>query len=84
MHFLKANTGTWAVDRISGSFEASAAPAPGRVDVTLRLDSGGNYSSTNNLMVSADGCRMDGTFHDTQNHNGQVTYTWIADRKPPS
>jgi hypothetical protein len=84
VHFLEANTGTWAVDRVSGSFTTSAAPAPAaKVIVKLRLDSGGNYESTNNLVVSADGCRMEGTFHDTENHNGQVTLTWIADRKPP-
>jgi hypothetical protein len=83
VYFQEANAGTWAVDRVSGSFKASAAPAPGaKVDLTIRLNSGEDYSSTNNLVVSADGCGMEGTFHDTQGHNGQMTLTWIADKIP--
>ena len=75
--FTRPKGGTWLPATGSGSFEASAAPTPG-AEVILKLspDSGGNYQSTNKLVVSPDGCHMVGTFNDTEGHRGEVKYTW--------
>ena len=75
--FTRPKGGTWFPFTGSGSFEASAAPTPGaEVILKLSLDSGGDYQSTNKLVVSPDGCHMVGTANDTQEHRAEVKYTW--------
>ena len=43
--------------------------------MTLRAEPG-TYKSENQLVVSADGCSMTGTFLDTEGHRGEATYRW--------
>ncbi len=70
VNFTRPTGGTW----INGSFESYPAPSPGaEVVLKLRVDAG-NYLSTNNLVVSSDGCRMDGTYLDSQGRKGEASY----------
>jgi len=74
--FTRPNGGTWLPYSGQGSFEAFPAPSPGaEVVIRFRPDSG-NYLSTNNLVVSSDGCRMDGTFSDSEGHRGEASYLY--------
>lgn len=76
--FLTPTSGTWE----KGSFEISAALAPGKeIKLTAKMPNAG-YESVNNLTVSTDGCIMDGTFRDSEDHKGRVTYTWKGDKPP--
>ncbi len=43
--------------------------------MTLRAEPG-TYKSENQLVVSADGCSMTGTFFDSEGHRGEATYRW--------
>ena len=72
--FTRPNGGTWLPSTGQGSFEAFPSPSPGaEVVIKFRPDSG-NYLSTNNLVVSSDGCRMEGTFSDSEGHRGEASY----------
>jgi hypothetical protein len=74
--FTRPTGGTWLPASGRGSFETSVAPAPGsEVFMTLRAEPG-TYKSENQLVVSADGCSMTGTFLDTEGHRGEATYRW--------
>ena len=74
--FTTSTSGTWFPSSGKGSFEASVAPAPGKaVVITLRVE-GGTYESENQLVVSADGCSMTGTFVDSEGHRGEAIYRW--------
>lgn len=79
--FITAKSGTWA----GGTFELSAKPAAGEdVTLTYRMPNS-NYTSTNLLRVSADGCIMSGQFSDDSKgkdniHSGTVKYTWQGNR----
>ena len=42
----------------------------------------GTYQSENQLVVSADGCSMTGTFLDTDGRSGEATYRWQGDASP--
>jgi hypothetical protein len=54
--FTRSNGGTWLPNTGQGSFEAIPTPSPG-TEVVIRFRPGsGNYSSTNKLVVSSDGC----------------------------
>jgi hypothetical protein len=76
--FLTPTSGTWA----KGSFETSATLTPGReIKLTASMPNA-SYESVNSLKVSDDGCTMDGTFRDSQDHKGRVTYTWKGDKLP--
>lgn len=72
--FTRPTGGTWLPYTGQGSFESFPAPSPGaEVVIKFRVDSG-NYLSTNNLVVSSDGCRMDGTYDDSEGHRGEARY----------
>ena len=74
--FTRPNGGTWLPYQGQGSFDSSRSPSPGaEVVIKFHVDSG-NYESTNKLVVSSDGCRMTGTYSDTQNHRGEVSYSY--------
>ena len=74
--FTRPNGGTWLPTTGQGNFEAIPQPSPG-VEVVPRLrPESGNYSSTNKLVVSTDGCRMSGTFADSEGHSGEATYVY--------
>ena len=74
--FTTSTGGTWLPSSGKGSFDTSTAPAPGKaVVIGLRVD-GGSYRSENQLVVSADGCRMTGTFLDSEGHRGEAIYQW--------
>jgi hypothetical protein len=74
--FITSTSGTWLPSSGKGSFETSVAPAPGKaVAITLRAE-GSTYKSDNQLVVSADGCRMTGTFLDSEGHRGEAIYRW--------
>jgi hypothetical protein len=74
--FTKSTSGTWLPSTGQGSFTASAAPRPGQeIVITFRPEEGA-YRSTNKLVVSSDGCRMQGTYSDTEGHHGEAIYTW--------
>ena len=76
--FTRPAGGTWIPYAGQGSFESFPAPSPGaEVVLKLRVDSG-NYLSTNNLVVSSDGCRMDGTYNDSEGHKGEASYFYDA------
>jgi len=78
--FTGSSSGTWLPSSGKGSFETSVKPAPGKaVVVTFRAEPG-TYKSESQLVVSANGCRMTGTFLDSQGHRGEVFYTWQGDR----
>ena len=80
--FTGPSSGVWLPSRGKGSFQASVSPAPGQaVVLTLRAEPG-TYQSENQLVVSADGCSMTGTFLDTEGHSGEVTYRWQGDAPP--
>jgi hypothetical protein len=74
--FTTPSSGTWLPSSGTGSFESSAVPAPGKAVVITYIVEGAAYASENRLVVSADGCRMTGTFSDTQGHRGEVNYKW--------
>jgi hypothetical protein len=75
--FTRPKGGTWLPASGQGSFTASSSPAPGeQVILRYRVDGNNTYSSKNKLVVSPDGCRMNGTFLDTEGHRGEVRYTW--------
>ena len=72
--FTRPDGGTWLPAKGQGSFDASPAPSPdAEVVIKLHVDYG-NYESTNNLVVSSDGCRMTGTYSDSEGHRGEATY----------
>jgi hypothetical protein len=76
--FTRPTGGTWLPYSGQGSFESFPAPSPGvEVVLKLRVDSG-NYLSTNSLVVSPDGCQMDGTYNDSEGHRGEATYVYDA------
>lgn len=79
--FLEPQSGTWVPTEGQGSFTASTAPKPHTgVTLTLKPDIQSNYVSTSKLVVSGDGCRMEGTFADNQNHSGEVAYIYVGDK----
>jgi hypothetical protein len=79
--FTGPQRGTWIPTDGQGSFTASNPPSPhAEVILTLRPDQQSNYVSTSKLVVSADGCRMQGTFADNQDHSGEVVYVFVADK----
>ena len=81
--FTNPQRGTWIASEGPGSFTASNAPSPNaEIILTFKPDYQSNYESTNKLIVSADGCRMDGTFGDTDKNFGEVVYLFAADQKP--
>lgn len=74
--FTQPTSGTWLPASGKGTFGTSVAPAPGKaVVITLRVE-GGPYKSENQLVVSPDGCRMTGTFLDSEGHRGEAVYRW--------
>jgi hypothetical protein len=74
--FTRPKGGTWLPSTGQGYFTTSDAPTPG-IELTLRLRTEtGNYLSTNKLVVSPDGCNMQGTFSDTGGVRGAVKYKW--------
>jgi hypothetical protein len=78
--FTTPTSGTWLPSTGTGSFTASSVPAPGKeIIVTYREDKSTNYSSRNRLVVSHDGCRMSGTFLDSQGHRGEAQYKWTGE-----
>lgn len=77
IHFTTPLSGIWGPPDGSAVFEISAIPSPG-ASVTLKLHSGPTYLSTYRLRVLADGCSMEGTFSDNEEHRGGVSFTWIA------
>ena len=77
MTLTRPKGGTWLPASGQGNFTASSSPAPGaQVILRLRVDGNNSYESKNKLVVSPDGCRMNGTFLDTEGHRGEVRYTW--------
>ena len=81
--FTDSQRGTWLASGGTGSFSASNAPAPhAKIVPTMKPDAESRYESKNTLVVSADGCRMDGTFQDTEGHFGEVTYVLASEQKP--
>ncbi|HEX6767551.1 MAG TPA: hypothetical protein VF103_18760, partial [Polyangiaceae bacterium] len=74
--FTKSTSGTWLPTSGQGSFTASAAPRPEQEIVITFQPEKGPYRSINKLVVSSDGCRMQGTYSDTEDHHGEATYTW--------
>ena len=82
IQFTSPNHGTWLASSSPGSFTASNAPIPnGEIILTLKPDGHSDYESTSKLVVSGDGCRMEGTFGDTQGHFGEVVYIFAAEQK---
>lgn len=78
--FTGPSSGTWLPSSGKGSFETSVTPAPGKaVVITLRAEPG-TYKSENQLVVSADGCSMTGTFMDSEGHLGEAFYRWQGDK----
>jgi len=74
--FTRPDGGTWLPNTGQGTFEAIPVPSPG-AEVLIRFQTNsGDYSSTNRLVVSSDGCRMDGTFLDSQGRSGVARYTY--------
>ena len=74
--FTGTSTGTWLPTSGKGSFQTSVVPAPGKaVVITLSMEPGA-YTSESRLVVSADGCTMNGTFLDSERHQGEVFYRW--------
>src|SRR4051794_9409569 len=82
IQFTGSKQGTWLASSSPGSFTASTAPAPNsEVILTLKPDGQSDYQSTSKLVVSADGCRMEGTFGDNQGHFGEVVYIFAAEAR---
>lgn len=79
INFTTPLTGIWGPPGGSAVFEISAIPSPGG-SLTLKLHGGPTYLSTYKLMVLADGCRMEGSFSDNENHRGGVSFAWVAGR----
>ena len=74
--FTRPNGGTWLPSTGQGSFESLPSPSAGaEVVIRFHVDSG-NYESTNKLVVSSDGCRMTGTYSDTEGHRGEASYSY--------
>jgi hypothetical protein len=74
--FTTSTSGTWLPSSGVGSFKTSIAPAPEKeVVITFRVK-GGTYESESQMVVSADGCRMTGTFLDSEGHRGEANYQW--------
>jgi hypothetical protein len=72
--FTRSDGGTWLPAKGQGTFEATPSPSPdAEVVIKLHVDYG-NYESTNNLVVSSDGCRMTGTYSDSEGHRGEASY----------
>jgi hypothetical protein len=81
--FTDQQRGTWIASAGTGNFTASNAPIPhAKIILTMKPDAESRYESTNTLVVSADGCRMEGTFQDTEGHFGEVTYVLATEQKP--
>ena len=75
--FTRQKGGTWLPASGQGNFTASSSPAPGaQVTLQMRVDGNNSYVSKNKLVVSPDGCRMNGTFNDSEGHRGEVQYKW--------
>lgn len=84
IQFTGPKQGTWLGSSSPGSFVASNSPSPNsEVVLTLKPDGVSDYTSTSKLIVSADGCRMEGTFGDTQGHFGEVVYIFAVDSRRP-
>ena len=76
INFTRPNGGTWLPDTGQGNFKTSAKPSPGtEVIIDFRPDSS-NYRSVNKLVVSPDGCRMSGTYSDSEGRRGEATYVY--------
>ena len=74
--FTKPTSGTWLPSSGKGTFQYSIAPKPGEaVSINLKVE-GSAYTSENQLVVSPDGCRMTGTFLDSEGHRGEAIYRW--------
>ena len=81
--FTGPQDGTWLASAGPGSFTASNVPLPNTgVVLTLKPEGDNKYQSTSKLIVSADGCRLEGTFGDTEGHFGEVVYTFAGEQKP--
>jgi hypothetical protein len=79
--FNGPTSGTWipSPGNGKGSFVTSVTPAPGKeIDLTSSVELG-PYKSLSSLVVSPDGCSMSGTFHDSEDHTGEVFYRWQGD-----
>jgi hypothetical protein len=79
--FNGPTSGTWlpSPGNGKGTFVTSATPAPGKeVDMTFRVELT-PYESKSALVVSPDGCSMNGTFLDSENHAGEAVYRWKGD-----
>jgi hypothetical protein len=80
--FTTPKGGTWLPSQGQGSFTASNAPSPhAEVILTVKTDYEAKYESKNKLVVSADGCRMEGTFADNEANRGSVVYVYAGDQK---
>jgi hypothetical protein len=76
INFTRPNGGTWFPYTGQGSFRTSARPSPGaEVNIEFRPDSS-DYRSVNRLVVSPDGCRMSGTYSDSEGRRGEATYVY--------
>jgi hypothetical protein len=79
--FTGPSSGTWLPSPGNGygRFETSMTPTPGKsLVLTYRVERG-SYNSKNNLVVSADGCNMTGTYLDSADVQGEVFYKWLGD-----
>jgi hypothetical protein len=74
--FTTPTSGTWLPSSGIGNFKTSVAPTPGEEIVLTYRVKGGTYKSENQLVVSADGCKMTGTFLDSEGHRGEAIYQW--------
>jgi hypothetical protein len=81
--FTDPAQGTWLPAEGVGAFTASTVPRPGaHVTITFRMvdpmhpDQNYPYRSINDLVVSADGCQMEGTFQDTASVRGYVVWSY--------
>jgi hypothetical protein len=74
--FTTPTSGTWLPSSGKGTFQSSIPPKPGEaVSINLNVE-GSAYTSENQLVVSPDGCRMTGTFLDSEGHRGEAIYRW--------
>ena len=82
--FTGSSSGTWLPSSGKGSFETSVMLAPSKAVVLTLRQEPGTYKSENHLVVSADGCRMTGTFMDSEGRRGEAFYRWQGDKQYPA
>jgi hypothetical protein len=74
--FTTKESGTWLPSSGAGSFTVRPALAPQTALVlTYRAANAPSWTSVNSLVVSGDGCSMQGTF-DSVGARGEVRYEW--------